>query len=483
MLGLTNFTFGTVNGTFTAGQVTLPVFTGQGARYTKLPARAVLWNVTQGGTPAQAFFLGLAEVLEISSETTNVLTIVRDVESTGAIASIPDEEYRISVTMTEDQWNLVMRARPDNGAGTAEGFDAVREGTPAVIAAADWLSREVYDDGTTSHDAIKSIQGGPRNGQSTELWLGDTTTPQDLELRRTVAGAIRTGRIRLNALDLLYFESNGVIELGGSTPSENTPSVNFKEKVGFDSMLSFADDTGTIATAALTATGPIMRVNGEGNVDDDLETLTADHYFGKRSIVILRFNSNGVITVKTGVGNITLAQGDYKLSTSARRLALLWDGAGWVELYRTPVERYVFAQQIEIQNVAGGTFTSGAWRTRPLNNLIENLDGIASLSSNQLTLEVGVYRVRISAPAYLVDSHQIKLRNVTDGSDALFGTVEDSNLSQTRSFIQRRLSVVTIPKAYEVQHQCQTTRATDGFGRPANFSSEPYTQFEAEKIG
>ena len=60
------------------------------------------------------------------------------------------------------------------------------------------------------------------------------------------------------------------------------------------------------------------------------------------------------------------------------------------------------------QNTAGGTFTSGAWRTRDLNTVKTNEITGASLAANQITLPAGTYWVEWSAPAYVVNQNQSK---------------------------------------------------------------------------
>ena len=67
-------------------------------------------------------------------------------------------------------------------------------------------------------------------------------------------------------------------------------------------------------------------------------------------------------------------------------------------------------------NGNGGTFSSGAWRTRTLNHEISDPDGIVSLSSNQFTLQAGTYVLRYYCPAYIVDDHQCVIYNSTDSS-------------------------------------------------------------------
>jgi hypothetical protein len=125
---------------------------------------------------------------------------------------------------------------------------------------------------------------------------------------------------------------------------------------------------------------------------------------------------------------------------------------------------------------AGG-FTSGSWQTRTLNT--ETTDEIGStLSSNQFTLPAGTYEVSADAPAFLTGEHRAKLRNATDGSDTLVGTSEYSGAgaSQTRSFVRGQFTIDD-EKTFELQHRCNTTRATDGMGVAANFGvTEVYAE-------
>jgi len=69
----------------------------------------------------------------------------------------------------------------------------------------------------------------------------------------------------------------------------------------------------------------------------------------------------------------------------------------------------------------GGTFTSGARRTRDLNTVIVNRITGASLSSNQITLPAGTYRVEAFAPAQRVGSHQAYIRDITSSADLAIG--------------------------------------------------------------
>jgi hypothetical protein len=141
----------------------------------------------------------------------------------------------------------------------------------------------------------------------------------------------------------------------------------------------------------------------------------------------------------------------------------------------TPAPDMIVREQ-EAQNTNAGAFTTGSWVTRTLNISVRNVISGASLASNQITLPAGTYAVEWSAPANDVGNHQTQLYNVTDSVAITVGTTESAvgAGTQTRSI---GISVFTLStsKAITVQHRCRTTRANDGLGTAANFTTEIYS--------
>lgn len=120
----------------------------------------------------------------------------------------------------------------------------------------------------------------------------------------------------------------------------------------------------------------------------------------------------------------------------------------------------------------GGTFTSGAFRTRDLNTEIADPDSIVTISSNQFTLGAGNYLIEASAPVYRVARHITRLQNITDSSTVTWGTAEyadSSNNVANRSFLDARVSL-TGNTVFELQHRADSTLATQGFGVSSSFS-------------
>lgn len=211
------------------------------------------------------------------------------------------------------------------------------------------------------------------------------------------------------------------------------------------------------------------------------QTITAAATLGAGWFCYIRNDGSGVITIDPnssetidGLTTITLGPGAGCL--------IFCDGTGFKTIGRN-IE-YVLLQDQKAQNTAGGTFTSGAWRTRDLNTEVTDTANNCSLASNQFTLQPGTYRIKASAPGYLVNAHQAKLRNITDGSDVLLGTSEYAHGSYAltiRSWVAGQFTI-TAAKTFELQHQCGTSQSTTGLGQPANLTTEIYSVVELWKV-
>jgi len=162
------------------------------------------------------------------------------------------------------------------------------------------------------------------------------------------------------------------------------------------------------------------------------------------------------------------------------------DGSGWFAFSGTspPV---AFIKDVKSSGTNGGTFNNGAWRQRDLNTLIGGV-GFVSLSSNEFTLQPGMYLIEAFAPAVDVNDNKAKLVRDPSGtpSDEIIGsatinssTVFDESLSRIFGIV-----IVATATAFDIQHQCATSSAGDnGFGEAASFSvSETYTIVKITKV-
>lgn len=127
---------------------------------------------------------------------------------------------------------------------------------------------------------------------------------------------------------------------------------------------------------------------------------------------------------------------------------------------------YAHLRDEKADATAGGTFTSGAFRTRDLNTIVTDEIGI-TLSSNQFTLPAGTYLIKATAPAFRVNGNSLRLQNITDVETEVKGTNQSSEVGPPASdVVCEVLGQFTIdaPKVFELQHRCSGTRATVGFG-------------------
>lgn len=141
--------------------------------------------------------------------------------------------------------------------------------------------------------------------------------------------------------------------------------------------------------------------------------------------------------------------------------------------------KWAVLQDQKSQNTAGGTFTSGADRTRDLNTEVSDPDNIVTLSSNQFTLGAGSYAIWWDAPAYKVSGHQSMLYDVTGAAVLARGgtaELEPANLVATNISSGFAVIAPASSNVYEIRHQCLATKTSLGFGDTANVGTEVYTQ-------
>lgn len=184
----------------------------------------------------------------------------------------------------------------------------------------------------------------------------------------------------------------------------------------------------------------------------------------------------GYVTIYNG--SSTLAGSELKTD---RIYTLVHDGTYFQ--IQLPAQTFsLVVQDAKATTTDGGTFTQGAWRTRTLQTTVHNSISGATLVANQISLPAGSYRVDAWAVGHEVLSHQIRVRNVTAGTTVAVG----SNIKSTAASNVGAISQVsggrftlTTTSLIELQHYCEQTKATDGFGRANSFGeNEVYANVE-----
>lgn len=168
--------------------------------------------------------------------------------------------------------------------------------------------------------------------------------------------------------------------------------------------------------------------------------------------------------------------------------------------FRKGVEQpYMEIIDSKASGTAGGTFSANVWRTRDLTDTVFDDFSVsvtlaaAAGQGGQITLNPGIYYIEASAPASNCNSHVARLADVTDSpgtyaDTVVLGTAEFSadsaswriddggvsealtvhSASQTRSQITGKFQLTRVT-TLEIQHRCETTQSTDGFGVDGTF--------------
>jgi hypothetical protein len=176
-------------------------------------------------------------------------------------------------------------------------------------------------------------------------------------------------------------------------------------------------------------------------------------------------------------------------STNASAYTVQFDNVQIRPVYSDGVEVEVIVDT-KTANTAGGTFTSGAGRTRTISSTTLNARPWCSVASDQFTLIAGRYLIRAEVPAYRVDRHKAYLYVITDGIAHVSGigssefSANAAAYASTNSIITVEISILS-SKTFEIRHWCETTNATSGFGVANNLNSmaEIYTRVTILRLG
>lgn len=316
--------------------------------------------------------------------------------------------------------------------------------------------------GNTTLDANLSVAG-------TTSLTGNVTLTNNLTVNgNTTLGNANTdattitGIVKIDSGVLYVDPVNNRVGINDTTPSEALD-------INGNALIS-----GTLGVTGTTSLSNTLGVIGDVSVNTNKFNITASS--GNTSIAGT-LGVTGDVAINTNKFNVTASSGNTTIAGT-----LNVTGNTTLNGNLIAKAQYINIVDQKANGTAGGTFTSGGWRTRDLNTIRTNTITGASLSSNQITLPTGDYYIFCSAPSFVVNQNKIKLYNITDLSDVIIGTSE-INTQGSRSFLSGRFSILS-QKIFEIQHYCLTTRATDGFGTQSSFGVvEIYTMAEIWKIG
>ena len=133
----------------------------------------------------------------------------------------------------------------------------------------------------------------------------------------------------------------------------------------------------------------------------------------------------------------------------------------------------------------GGDATSGAWRQRVLNTLVDPYNIVQSLADDIFTLPAGRYLIKgISQFSAPVNNTRTKLVSDPEGTPvdevfSLSGNVAAGN--NTRSPFTKLIDIISDTE-YDLQYRVQTTKTVNGLGNNAVLASSPAAEAYAEIV-
>jgi len=223
----------------------------------------------------------------------------------------------------------------------------------------------------------------------------------------------------------------------------------------------------------IAANSGVHGITGSLLGDSDTQTITNKTIIGST-------NTIGATQLETTGAAVVVNSADPPITGQVLR-ATSATTAEWVTNTST-IPVWVIRDE-KSNGTYGGTFSSGVWRHRNLNTMAVNGGGEVSVSSNIFGCSAGKYKIEVSAPAYRVSSHQIRLYNITDSQVVEYGSCEYSSKSvQSNSVLTTVIDIVST-KSFRVEHRSSSSRSSYGFGIATGFGGkEVYTTVTITKI-
>lgn len=253
-----------------------------------------------------------------------------------------------------------------------------------------------------------------------------------------------------------------------------------------------------LSLTSLAFCGNLRTVPGEGFEDDDTRAININFKKIDKSLsdAVTKTDNQSISGSKTFTSTVTFSTFTATLGTvttlNTTSLTATTVSASSVTVTNTITGGWlaapypmVIVQDEKSSGTNGGTFTSGAWQQRTLNTESTNTITGASLSSNQITLPSGTYYARWTAPAYTCDEHQTRFVSTPTATITLYGTAEHTNSTVFLTTISEGSGVFSISGStvFQLEHRCQTTKATDGFGDANSFgNTQVYARVEIWKV-
>jgi hypothetical protein len=119
---------------------------------------------------------------------------------------------------------------------------------------------------------------------------------------------------------------------------------------------------------------------------------------------------------------------------------------------------FVLVQDQKTSGTASATITNGAWRTSELNTEVADTGSLATVASNQITLQAGTWLAWMTAGQTANNAGRLRLYNTTDAAVLVYGAAGGfaSNVNGFGYFS------IAAAKVIELQHWVSSNSAAGG---------------------
>jgi hypothetical protein len=359
------------------------------------------------------------------------------------------------------------------------GFDAVETAVTAASSSVNSVNAKQYAVGTGNiYDQVTPNDTNPTYSSKTEASNAKQygTAAEDTDIQNLVLPV--TGTATYSAKHWAAKAAADLVLTNADVVSTNADVVTTNADVVLTNADVVSTNADVVLAEAAAATIPAAQASKAGalivqNTDDATFDLLATQ------------GTDGYPLVSNGADAVPAFEQVTATGLATDSVTAVKVLAGEGILNSEIAVNYVKVSDVKASSVEGGTFTLGAWRTRDINTEDTDTDSLASISSNQVTLEAGTYRCLISCPASSVGRHQAKLYDITGTADLLLGssafTAGTGDGDMTDSIITGQFTLA-VQSVLEIQHQGSATQADSGFGFGTTWGNGVFTVAEFWKV-
>lgn len=349
--------------------------------------------------------------------------------------------------------------------GVNEGSFGTGQFSITLLGGDDYVAGDVLSIRTTDGLTLVSSSTGHYLTILEEYEAEHVVTPAKSNLN-TIGLEGNDGRVITVSTEDVHFNGtgNGWTSIGDThyyTVQEDNSIINIK------GMLRFTANGNRYTQIAVNGTNYRATSTGVTSVLHPIEYTSARGEFSEGDQISIRVGTTG--------GTLSNVTSDHYLNVVESKDAVFLNAA--------PIQKTMIISHEETSGTNGGTFTAGAWQTRPLNT-IEGDTELATLSSNQFTLKRGIFDIAWGANALRVDLHRTRLRDITN-SISYQGRNSKSTSTQEVASSSEGFARIEIfeDTTFELQHRCSTTLAGAGFGQACSFGeNERYAEVKITKV-